>query len=75
MKGLVGLSKCESITCPKLLHVNQVTPPGFEPGPPDPETDALTTYCNRLTVQKKLRFGPTFLDRLMFDHGEVFTEL
>ena len=23
------------------LHVNQVTPPGFEPGPRDSETDAL----------------------------------
>ena len=37
MKGLVGLSKCEWITCPRLLRVNQVTPPGSEPGSPDPE--------------------------------------
>jgi hypothetical protein len=26
-----------------LSKVNQVTPPGSESGPPDPETDALTT--------------------------------
>jgi hypothetical protein len=49
VKGLVGLSKCEWITCPSLLHVNQVTPPVFEPEPPDPETDALTTRPPRLT--------------------------
>ena len=46
MKGLVGLSKCKWITCPRLLHVDHVTPPGSNL---HPETDALTTWPPRLT--------------------------
>jgi len=31
MKGLVGLSKCEWITYSRILRVEIVSPPGFEP--------------------------------------------
>jgi hypothetical protein len=35
---------------PKVITVNQVTPPVFELGSPDPETDALTIRPPRLTT-------------------------
>ena len=54
--GLVAFSKYKLTTCPRLLHVNQVTQPRSETGPPDPETDALTNRpsCNMYMKVQKL---------------------
>ena len=54
MKGLVGLSKCEWIAClSQRRHVNEVAPPGFEPGLWEPETNVLSDRPPHFTWKYK----------------------
>jgi len=68
MKGIVSLSRCEWITYSRLLRVEKVVPPRFEPAalrPTDPETDRLTTKPLSLTTPRAV----VFFDLHMFPAG------
>jgi len=64
IKGLVDLSKCEWITYSRLLRVEKVTPPGFEP--------ATCISRNRHANKSWELASQTLLHRVLVFHRDPF---